>query len=119
MKLMTRRDVLANTAAACSAVVILPMTISKAGASSNLQITHKVDIRKLKFVPDHLSVKPGDTIVWTNFDIAPHTATADDKSWDTETLKKGQSKSIVVSEVMVTNYFCRFHPHMKANLRVE
>lgn len=119
MKLLNRREVLVSTAAACTAAVILPLSISKTSASGNLATTHKVEIRKFKFVPNQLSLKPGDTLVWTNFDIAPHTATADDKSWNTGTLKKGQSKSMVVLDVMATNYFCRFHPHMKANLQIE
>lgn len=123
MKLPTRREILANTAAACSAAVVLPLIISKgsanASASDKLAVMHKVEIRKFKFIPDQLLVKAGDTIIWTNFDIAPHTATADDKSWDTEILKQGQSKSIVVSETMAIQYSCRFHPNMKAKLQIE
>lgn len=119
MKLQTRREFLAKTAAACSAAVVLLLPRFTANASDSLATTHKVEIRKFKFVPDHLVVKLGDTIVWTNDDIAPHTATADGKSWDTGTIKKGQSISLVVSEQMTPNYFCRFHPHMKASLQVE
>lgn len=115
MKLRTRREVFAETVAACAATVFLPLTISKAGATA----THRVEIRQFKFVPGQLSVKQGDTIIWTNQDIVPHTATADDKSWDTGKLKKGQSESIVVLDSTGNSYFCRFHRHMKANLLVE
>ncbi len=119
MKLTTRRDILAGTAAVCSAAVVSPNYMSKAKASGELPATHKVEIRKFKFVPDHLAVKPGDTIIWTNLDIAPHTATANDKSWDTGRLNKGQSKSVVVSNAMTAEYYCRFHPSMKAGLQIE
>lgn len=118
MKAPTRREVLAGTAAACVAAVVLPSSINSADASDAQPVTHQVEIQKFKFVPDQLTVKPGDTIVWTNFDIAPHTATAEDKSWDTGTIKKGQAKSVVVKDAMTLDYFCRFHPHMKASLRI-
>lgn len=119
MKLPTRREALVNTAAALSAAVFTPTSLSRAIASDGPSITHNVEIRKFKFVPDHLLAKPGDTIVWTNLDIAPHTATANDRSWDTGMLKKGQSKSVTVSEIESGGYFCRFHPHMKADLQIE
>lgn len=28
--------------------------------------THHVEIKKFKFVPQHIEVKPGDTVIWTN-----------------------------------------------------
>ncbi len=62
-------------------------------------------------------VKPGDTIIWTNQDIAPHTATALDDSWDTGTITKGKSKNILVTENFLPQYFCRFHPQMRATLQ--
>ncbi len=119
MKLPTRREALVNTAAALSAAVFTPKSLSRAIASNGAPITHNVEIRKFKFVPDRLSAKPGDTIVWTNLDIAPHTATANDRSWDTGMIKKGQSKSLTVSEIQSSGYFCRFHPHMKGDVQIE
>ena len=115
MRPVTRRNFLKNIAAVCSAAVAIPFGAIKARAAN----THKVEIRKFKFKPEKLSVKPGDTIVWTNFDLAPHTATANDESWDTGTLKKGESHSMLVSEEMHLDYFCRFHPHMKAALQLD
>lgn len=119
MKLFTRRKILVNTAAACSAAVISSLPNQSISAFADEVTTHKVEIRKFKFFPEKLSVKPGDTIEFTNFDIVPHTATADDKSWGTGKLKKGQSKGIAVTDAMFAQYFCRFHPHMKAGLQIE
>jgi plastocyanin len=81
--------------------------------------THTVAIKAFKFDPPSLNVKAGDKITWINEDLAPHTATAKDKSWDTGRLKKGQSKTIEVTADFSLDYFCRFHPNMKAALQLE
>jgi len=87
-----------------------------AGESSAKQ--HMVVIKNFEFSPSQLVIKPGDTITWTNQDIAPHTATAQDKSWDTGELKKGESNTIEVTENFATAYFCLYHPMMKAQLEL-
>jgi plastocyanin len=90
-----------------------------APASSHASTEHHVEIRAFEFAPEHLTVKVGDTIVWTNFDIVPHTATADDLSWETETLEQSASARMTVVEGMTVDYFCAFHPHMRARLQIE
>ncbi len=80
---------------------------------------HVVEIVKFKFVPDKLEVAPGDTIVWINKDIVPHTVTAADKSWDSTTIKKSGEWQTVVSADMPGAYFCRFHPTMKAQFTLR
>ena len=78
--------------------------------------THRIEISQFRFVPDNLSVQPGDTIIWTNRDVVPHKVTATDESWDTGALKTGESGSVVVSEDFNLRYFCPYHPTMKAEL---
>lgn len=73
---------------------------------------HHVEIQNFLFVPNTIDVKPGDIVTWTNRDIVPHTATASDKSWDTGLINKDESKSVVVSAEMDSNYLCLFHPAM-------
>ena len=80
--------------------------------------THQVDITGFEFAPSILKVKPGDTITWTNRDIAPHTATALDGSWDTGRLNRGQSATITVTSGFSSAYLCTFHPMMKASLEI-
>ncbi|MGB0570460.1 MAG: hypothetical protein ACPGQM_00095 [Alphaproteobacteria bacterium] len=63
-----------------------------------------------------LDVRPGDVIRWTNFNLASHTATADYGGFDTGTLRKGQSRSFVVSKDFLPSNHCAFHPHMKARV---
>ncbi len=55
--------------------------------------THKIDIRKFKFAPAALIIKAGDSVEWTNHDIAPHTATDEEGDWDTGTAKAPPSPS--------------------------
>ena len=50
-----------------------------------------VAIQGLKFAPQTIEIKAGDTVVWTNNDDREHTVTADDGSFDSGRLKKGQS----------------------------
>ncbi|MBO6520585.1 MAG: cupredoxin family copper-binding protein [Rhodospirillales bacterium] len=111
-----RRAFLARVMAALAAVA-LPAWPSRTRAADG-GAEHVIDIRDLTFRPATLDVRAGDTITWVNHDIAPHTATAADKSWDTGLLKRGEQGSITVKPGMTTQYFCRFHPAMKAVVRV-
>jgi plastocyanin len=81
-------------------------------------VVHEVAIKSFKFEPAQLQVQIGDTIRWTNHDVAPHTATADEFGWDTEEIAKGASGEIAVTEDMETTYFCAFHPHMKGSIEI-
>lgn len=72
----------------------------------------------MSFSPASLSVAPGDTVTFTNMDGAPHTATADDGSFDTGRLNKGQSATVTV-EAGEHTYKCVFHPSMKGSVSAE
>jgi plastocyanin len=102
-------------------VLALPLLGGQAiaGDSTAEPTEHVVEITGFKFIPESLSVKAGDTIKWINKDIAPHTATADDMSFDTGPLKQNESKSVTVSSDQTISYSCRFHPSMKAKLMFE
>jgi len=81
--------------------------------------THRIEIGDFRFTPDSTEASPGDTITWINLDITPHTATASDGSWDTGELVKGAEASIAVTAEMASDYFCAFHPMMKAQLSIN
>ena len=101
-------------AAASAAAIAFPRS---GGAHSPR--THVVRIKAFRFQPAVLSVRAGDRIRWINDDIAPHTATATDESWDTGELKRGEAAEITVRKEMKRSYFCRFHPVMKAKLEIQ
>jgi plastocyanin len=78
------------------------------------QTLHQVEIQNFAFSPARLEVAVGDTVVWTNRDFVPHTATADSGSWDSGGLSTGQSWKLVIQQGGA--YHCAFHPTMKAML---
>lgn len=81
--------------------------------------THEVRIEGFEFVPVDLTVAAGDTIVFVNKDGAPHTATADDKSFDTGRLGRNEAGEITLSEAGTFTYFCKFHRNMKGSITVN
>jgi len=80
---------------------------------------HAVAIQGFAFAPGDLTVAVGDTVVFTNSDGAPHTATADDGSFDTGMLRGGDEASVTFETAGTFEYFCAVHPHMRAKITVE
>ena len=99
------------------AVMITPV-LTHASMAAETGQTHQIRIEKFKFVPAELTIKTGDTVEWTNGDIAPHTATESAREWDTKTLSKGKSGVLTFSTPGVQSYICRFHPNMKGKITV-
>ncbi len=83
--------------------------------------THTVIIEKFKFIPETLTIKTGDTVIWINKDIAPHTATAvtKEEKWDTKQLRKNQEASITFTKTGNEKYFCLYHPNMRGEIIVQ
>lgn len=79
---------------------------------------HVVEIRGMAFVPEVLRVARGDTIVWVNRDIVPHTATAA-PAWDTGTLRQQERGVIVPNRAGRVRYRCTLHPSMTATLIIR
>jgi plastocyanin len=107
-----RLIVLLKTVAAITAMVF-----SVISTAQDTRV-HQVEIYQFKFVPATLHIKPGDTVVWTNRDIVPHTATASNDSWGSGEVLTGQSRSASFNKDTVLSYYCRFHPTMKATLQI-
>ena len=81
--------------------------------------THTIVIADMKFVPETLTVKAGDTVVWVNKDFFPHTATAQDRSFDSRDLATNKSWKYVAAKKGTFSYICTLHPTMKATLIVK
>jgi len=118
MNMISRRNILIRAMASLVAMASAPLLVHPARGNASSPKVHHVEISGFKFNPEVLAVKPGDTIIWTNQDIAPHTATALDNSWDTGTIAQGKSKKIEVTSNFSPEYFCRFHPQMQAKLQI-
>lgn len=89
-----------------------PVATVHAAASSG------VTIKDFKFMPASISVHVGDTITWSNKDIAPHTATASDGSFDTGNISQGKSASHTFTSAGTFAYICSIHPSMKGTVTV-
>jgi plastocyanin len=78
-----------------------------------------VEIKNFAFGPSTLNVKQGASVTFTNDDSAPHTATADDKSFDTGNLNQGDSKTVSFSAPGTIAYTCAIHPFMHGTIVVQ
>jgi plastocyanin len=88
------------------------------GASiSALAATVQISMDNLEIAPKEVSAKVGDTIDWVNNDVFAHTATAKNGDWDVM-LPPKKSGSLVLKKAGTFDYYCRFHPNMKATLTV-
>lgn len=83
------------------------------------QQVHQVSISGFKFSPATLEVRAGDIIEWKNADFAAHTATADDRSFDTGPIQTGETKRITMKKAGRFPYFCRYHLAMKGEVIVK
>ena len=103
---------------ALRAAAVLFLAPAAAGCAGGEQPprAHAVEIAAFVYRPAGLAVAPGDTVVFTNRDPVPHTATAADGSWDSGSLAKDASWRLVVPEGGIGAYRCAFHPNMAASL---
>ncbi len=97
--------------AAIAATIVPTLTVD---AAEGRRVV--IEIRSFKFVPSAPMVRRGDVIVWINKDIVPHSATADDNSWDTGRINAGEQIEMVADAKMFERYHCEFHPTMAARL---
>jgi plastocyanin len=80
--------------------------------------TIQIVIENLVYAPAAASAKVGDTIEWVNKDVLAHTSTARNGDFDVM-LPPKQTVTSVVNKAGTIDYYCRFHPNMKATLKIE
>lgn len=93
-------------------------TESEPAPSGEASKSEKVNIVEFTYQPDPVVVQVGGKVTWQNQDTAPHTATADDDSWDTGTIEKGKIGSETFKEAGKFAYFCEIHPDMRGTVEV-
>lgn len=72
-----------------------------------------------KFEPAAITVKTGATVSFQNTGTQPHTATADDNSFDTGAVSVGEMKPVTFSKAGTFTFHCSFHPWMKGTVTVS
>jgi plastocyanin len=98
---------------------MIPIVVAlMAGASVSAHAaTIQITMENLVISPAEASAKVGDTVEWINKDIFAHTATARNGDWDV-TIAPKKTVASVLKKAGTVEYYCRFHPNMKATLRI-
>ncbi len=89
------------------------------GAQPQGEAGATLTIKDFAFSPDPLVVAKGTRVTVVNEDEAAHTATADDESFDTGNLAKGETADITLSKAGEVPYFCSIHDYMRGVIRVS
>ena len=79
--------------------------------------TIQISIENMVISPAETTAKVGDSIEWINKDIVAHTATARNGDFDV-TMPPKKTATLVLKKAGTVDYYCRFHPNMKATLVV-
>jgi plastocyanin len=94
-----------------AAALVLGMSISARAA------TIEITMENLVISPAEATAKVGDTLELINKDILAHTATARKGDFDVAMPPK-KTVTYVLKKAGAIEYYCRFHPNMKAVLNV-
>ena len=103
------------TAAAVVTVCLIDLTAEQRRKPR----THTVTMENMRFQPRTLTVTRGDTVVWVNKDLVPHTATSEAGGFDSQLVAADKSWRFTVQKKGDFAYVCTFHPTMTAMLRVK
>lgn len=100
-------------------IAAIALTLAACGSDAREPRTHHVEISAMQFAPADLVVAVGDTVVWTNRDVVPHTVTSPAGAAVTfdsamiEGQKQWQYKVTAAGELP---YVCTYHPTMRGKL---
>ena len=98
-------------------LIIAAALISGALAVPAHAATIQIAMENLVFSPPEATAKVGDTIEWINKDVFAHTATARNGDFDV-TMPPKKTVTSVVRKAGTIEYYCRFHPNMKAIISI-
>src|SRR3954470_12342865 len=91
----------------------LALGMSVSAHAATVQIT----MENLVVSPAEATAKVGDTLELINKDIFAHTATARNGDFDV-TMPPKKTVTYVLKKAGTVEYYCRFHPNMKATLTI-
>jgi plastocyanin len=98
-------------------LIILLLT-SCTGQKEKETKTHIVKIQQMSFVPEQLTVSPGDSVKWINKDLVSHDVkSTDSEDWKSSILEEGESFTIEITDE--TKYKCSLHPVMEGEIQLR
>ena len=71
------------------------------------------------FTPMTLTVSVGTTVTWKFEDSTPHTVAADDNSFTSSPMSKGQTYTHTFDSAGTVKYHCSIHPFMTGTIVVK
>jgi plastocyanin len=89
-----------------------------AAPSGDAVRSEEVEIEDFAYSPDPVTIEEGGKVIWKNRDSAPHTATAEDGSFDTGVIEESKLKSETFKEPGAYEYICSIHPQMHGTVEV-
>ena len=79
-----------------------------------------VDMKDIKYVPQNVTAKVGQTVRWTNSDPVAHTVTAKSGSKiDSGTIAPGKTYEAKFDKAGRVDYVCAIHPNQKGTVTVR
>jgi plastocyanin len=107
----------AGSAGLAAGLILLLCLGAVFGAKSKDDDAAKVTIQDLKFIPAKLTIKAGQTVIWTNKDDNDHTVDFDklDKKPEIKSgnLSNGDTFKHKFNRAGRFPYSCSYHPRMK------
>ena len=85
---------------------------AEAQAEQGVAQVDTVIISDDRFQPATIRVEPGTTVTWVNQDDEAHNVVAEDGSWESPVLQKGEQFSRTFSQGESVRYICSLHPWM-------
>jgi len=79
--------------------------------------TIQINMENMDISPAMVAAKVGDTIEWINKDVLMHSATARNGDFDVN-LPPKQTGKVVLQKAGTVDYYCRYHPNMKASIEI-
>ena len=108
-----------TVSSAALALVLLADGCAASADPAAQPAVHVVTTETMTYTPNKLVIHVGVHVVWRYQDLLAHTVTAEAKAFESGSIAQDGEWSYVAATRGDYPYGCRFHPTMKADLRVE
>ena len=104
--------------AGCAAAAPPPTaTLAPAPAPTEVTLpspvaTTAVKVENFAFAPAAITVPVGSAVTWTNLDVEQHTATARDRTFNSDVIANAKTFSFTFAKAGTYRYVCLIHPNM-------
>jgi plastocyanin len=100
-------------------LVLLTLLWAVVAAPTSMPRRRSVVIQGFQFKPAVIHAAVGDTIVWDNRDIVPHTADAANRVWMSGNIPAKAKAVTVMQKKGEYEFICLYHSNMKGKLVVR